>query len=286
MFCRSNRKTKRNRNLLYYCGSFFLPALILLQSSLLFSQVADFQPGELEKIDVVENLGDTIPLDLEFTNDKGRTFQLADYFNQDKPVIIVLAYYNCPMLCSLVLNGLTTAAQDIDFKPGKDYTILTISIAPDETVELAAAKKKNYIEALGIPGADAGWHFCVGDSSQSRALANALGFKYYWDEKQQQWAHPAVLHFLSPKGKITRYLYGLQYKPQDVRLGLLEASQGKIGTTIDRIVLYCFHYNPDSKGYAVVATNVMKIGGLITVVLLGIFLGILWMRNRVIKQSV
>jgi protein SCO1/2 len=257
--------------------------MILLSSIPANAQVANFTPQELEKIDVIEHLGETIPLDITFTNDKGETFQLGDYFYQGKPVIIVLAYYNCPMLCSLVLNGLSAAAKQIDFKPPQDYTILTISIDPTETFELAAAKKKNYIEALGIEGADAGWHFCVGDSASSRTLADALGFQYYWDDKQEQWAHPAVLHFLSPDGMITRYLYGLSYKQQDLRLSLLEASQGRIGTTIDKIILYCFHYDPDSKGYVVFAGNVMRIGGLITVLLLAIFLGILFIRYRVIN---
>ena len=269
----------------FHCGFFLAMILLLLNAVPGFAQVADYTPEELKKIDVVEKLGETIPLDLVFTKDDGEQFQLKEFFHQDKPVVIVLAYYNCPMLCSLVLNGLTGAAQQIDFKPGEDYTILTISIAPDETAELAAAKKKTYMQALGIPGADAGWRFCVGDSSQSGALAEALGFKYFWDEKREEWAHPAVLHFLSKDGMITRYLYGLQYKPQDLRLGLLEASQGKIGTTIDRIVLYCFHYDPNSKGYVVFATNVMKLGGVATVIILGLFLGILWVRYRVHKPA-
>lgn len=274
----------RNRNPHTNCGFFFLAGLVFILSMNSIAQVANFQPDELSKIDVVEHLGETIPLDLTFTNDQGEEFQLGDYFSQGKPVIIVLAYYNCPMLCSLVLNGLSDAAKQIDFVPGKDYTILTISIAPTETVELAAAKKINYIEALGIDGADAGWHFCVGDSTQSRALANALGFKYYWDAEQEQWAHPAVLHFLSPNGMITRYLYGLSYQSQDLRLSLLEASQGKIGSTLDKIVLYCFHYDPDAKGYVVFAGNVMKVGGILTVIILAIFLGILFIRYRVINQ--
>lgn len=273
------RARRMHRN--HCCGFFFWIGLVFFHIATAFSQVADFAPDELKKIDVVEKLGETIPLDLTFTKDNGEEFTLDWFFHQNKPVVIVLAYYNCPMLCSLVLNGLTEAARGIDYKPGEDYTILTISIAPDETAELAAAKKKNYIQALGIPAADAGWFFCVGDSSQSCALADALGFKYFWDEERKEWAHPAVLHFLSKEGKITRYLYGLQYKPQDFRLGLLEASQGKIGTTIDRIVLYCFHYDANSEGYVVLASNVMKLGGLVTVIILSIFLGILWLRHRV-----
>ncbi len=273
----------RNRNPQQSCGFFFLIGFILIFATSSLAQVASYRPDELAKIDVIEHLGENIPLDLTFTNDKGEVFQLEKYFFQSKPVIIVLAYYNCPMLCSLVLNGLSDAAKQIDFRPGEDYTILTISIDPRETFELAAAKKKNYIEALDIEGADAGWYFCVGDSTQSQALAKALGFQYYWEVDQEQWAHPAVLHFISPDGMITRYLYGLSYQQQDFRLGLLEASQGKIGTTIDKIVLYCFHYDPDAKGYVVFAGNVMKIAGLLTVLILAIFLGILFIRYRVIN---
>ena len=279
------QKLSPNRMCPLTCGFFLLALIAWCIPSVGISQVADFRPEELQKIDVEEKLGQTIPMDLVFTKDDGEQFQLGEFFNQDKPVIIMLAYYNCPMLCSLILNGMTDVAQQVDFKPGEDYTILTISIEPTETVELAAAKKKNYIEALGIPGAEAGWHFCVGDSSQSRALADAVGFKYYWDDEQGQWAHPAVLNIFTEAGVISRYLYGLQYKPQDLRLALLEASRGKIGNSIDRVILYCFHYDPDAEGYVVFANNVMKLGGLATVIILVIFLGILWTRYKVINPS-
>ena len=278
-------KCSTNRNRSGTCGFFLSVLLVFSMLAPGFGQVAEFQPQQLEKIDVDEHLGEFVPMDLVFTKDNGEQFQLGEFFNRGKPVIIVLAYYNCPMLCSLILNGMTEVARELDFIPGEDYTILTISIEPKETAELAAAKKKSYIEALGIPGAESGWFFCVGDSSQSKALADALGFKYYWDEEQDLWAHPAVLNILTEKGKISRYLYGLEYKPQNLRLALLEASEGKIGNSIDRIILYCYHYDPNSDGYVVFAQNVMKLGGVATVIILMIFLGILWTRYKVIHPG-
>lgn len=263
----------------------FVLIFILLYAAAANAQVANYNPQELRKIDIVEHLGRKIPLDLTFTNDKGETLPLSEYFNKGKPVIIVLAYYDCPMLCTLVLNGLADAAKAIPFLPGKDYTILTISIDPTETAKLAASKKKNYIENIGKPGIDDGWMFFVGKESQSKKLADALGFKYYYIPEKKQYAHPAVLHVLTQDGRISRYLYGIQYKPNDLRLSLLEASRGKIGNTIDRLLLYCYHYDPDAKGYSLFAGNVMRIGGLATVGILVIFLGGLWMTGRRKKNT-
>ena len=274
----------KGRTLKSKCGLLLFCAM-MFQSSLLSTQVANFEPPELQQIDVIEKLGEIIPLNFQFTNSDSAQITLQEIFDNNKPVIIVLAYYNCPMLCSLVLNGLTESAKAIDLMLGEDYMILTISIEPTDTPDLAAAKKESYIKELSRPGSEAGWLFFVADSADSRGLADALGFQYYWDEKQAQWAHPAVLHVMTPEGTISRYLYGLSFKPNDLRLSLLEASRGKIGSTIDRILLYCYHYDPDSKGYVVFAGNVMRLGGLLTVLLLGSFLGILVVRYRVIISS-
>jgi protein SCO1 len=278
------RIMNKGRTLKSKCGLLLFCAM-MFQSSLLSTQVANFEPPELQQIDVIEKLGEIIPLNFQFTNSDSAQITLQEIFDNNKPVIIVLAYYNCPMLCSLVLNGLTESAKAIDLMLGEDYMILTISIEPTETPDLAAAKKESYIKELSRPGSEAGWLFFVADSADSRGLADALGFQYYWDEKQAQWAHPAVLHVMTPEGTISRYLYGLSFKPNDLRLSLLEASRGKIGSTIDRILLYCYHYDPDSKGYVVFAGNVMRLGGLLTVLLLGSFLGILVVRYRVIISS-
>lgn len=258
--------------------------LLFFSFSTSIGQVAGYQPPELQKIDVVEKTGQTIPLDLVFTNDSGKQVTLSDYFNQGKPVVLVLAYYNCPMLCSLILNGLTEAAKQVSLEPGKDYTILTISIDPTETYDLAAAKKKNYMAQLSILDRPEGWTFFVGEKSQSKALADSLGFLYYYDEKKQEYAHPAVLHVLTGEGQISRYLYGIEFKPNDLKISLLEAAKGKIGNSFDKILLYCFHYDPDSKGYVVFAGNVMKLGGLLTIVILGLFLGLLWSKETLFKK--
>lgn len=249
------------------------------------AQVVQDSLPELRKIDVVEHLGEMVPLNLIFTNDAGEKVQLGDYFHQGKPVILVLAYYTCPMLCTMVLNGVSDAVKGLQWLPGKEFQILTVSIDPSETPELAAGKKTRYLDNLGKKGIENGWRFFVGAEDQSKALADAVGFQYYWDEEQKMYAHPAVVTILTEEGKISRYLYGLEYKSQDVRLALLEASQGKIGNTIDRLILYCYHYDPTSKGYVAMAGRIMRVGGGITLIVLALVIGTLWARERVKKTA-
>ena len=254
--------------------------IILLLSGQVLGQVVLDKQKDLDRIDVVEHLGDTIPLSLAFTDDNGNPVHLSDYFNQGKPVIMVLGYYQCPMLCNLVFNGVAEGLKQLEWVPGEKFRVVTVSIDPEESPVLAAAKKENYLKSIGKPVGDSAWAFLVGPKDQSEALANALGFKYFYDAKRDQYAHPAVVFVLTDKGKISRYLYGVEFKEQDLRLSLLEASKGGIGNTLDRIVLYCFHYDPDEGSYAVVAGNVMKLGGLVTVVVIGVFLLLLWMGER------
>lgn len=244
------------------------------------AQIVRDQPAELMAIDVEEHLGDTVPLELIFTDETGRTATLGEFLLADKPNMIVLGYYQCPMLCNLVFNGLADGVNDLGWPLAERYNILSISIAPDETPELAAAKKRNYAKTVTDSGFNSGWLFLTGSADQSKALADAIGFKYYWDESTEQWAHPALVTLLAPDGTISRYLYGIQFEERDLRLGLVEASQGKVGSTIDRIILYCFHYDPDAGGYVVLAGNVMKLGGLVTLALLGGLILLLWMRER------
>jgi len=235
---------------------------------------------DLQKIDVEEHLGENIPLDLHFTDDTGKEVVLGQYFNQGKPVVIMLGYYSCPMLCNLVMNGIADVSKKLTMLPGKDFQIVSVSIDPKETDVLAAAKKTNYLNSIGKPGIENGWMFLTGAGDQSKALADAIGFKYYYVKERDEYAHPAVLAVLTPEGKISRYLYGIDYKQFDVRLALLEASEGKVGSTIDRIVLYCYHYDPASGSYTLFANNVMRLGGLISLVLLVFFLGLLWLREH------
>lgn len=249
-------------------------------------QIADYNPPELREIDVIEHSGDMIPLDLVFANEYGDTVRLDDYFNQGKPVILTLAYYECPMLCTLVLNGMSDGVRGLGWPPGDKFGMITVSIDPRESPELAAGKKKTYLDNLSLPMKDDGWAFLVGEESQSKALADAIGFKYFYDEKTKQYAHPAAAYVITEDGRISRYLYGIEYKPRDLKLALMEASEGKIGSTIDRIILYCFHYDPEAGGYVVFAANVMKLGGGLTLLSLVIFLGVMWMRERRKKTAV
>lgn len=233
----------------------------------------------LQGIDVEEHLGDTIPLDVRLVSDAGDSVTIGQYFGDKKPAVLVMAYYTCPMLCNLVLNGVSDAMGAMPLVPGKDYRVLTVSIDPRDSVALAAAKKKNYLADLNRPGADTGWTYFVTTADESKRLANAIGFKYYYVEDKGQYAHPAVITVVSPTGVVSRYLYGIKFNPRDLRLALVEASEGKIGTTVDRILLYCYHYDPDAGGYTLLAFNVMKLGGVLTLVLLGFFLGIFWIRE-------
>lgn len=261
-----------------------LAVLLFIETLLLGTQGSaqkiQENPKDLSKIDVVEQLGKQIPLDLTFVNDVGDTVPLSNYFNDGKPVILDLAYYTCPMLCNLVLNGINEGISKLDWLPGNEYRVLTISFDPRDSVSLAAAKKANYLKALNRPGAEKGWTFFVDYQSHAKALAEAVGFEYFWDEDNKQYAHPAVIYILTPEGKISRYLYGITYNEKDLRLGLLEASDGKIGSTVDRILLYCYHYDPEAKGYVMFAGNVMRLGGVITLVLLALLIGILWMKEK------
>ena len=257
----------------------FIAALIF-SSSYSSAQVADYKPSELQKADIEEHLGQKIPLNLTFTNDTGQKEEIGDYFHQGRPVIIVMAYYSCPMLCTFVLNGVSTAIRQSDWIAGRDYQVLTVSIDTMENSEMAATKKASLIQGINRPGVEDGWRFFVGDGKNVPALANALGFHYYYDQDQKMYAHPTAIFVLTEDGTISRYLYGIEYKKQDVRLALLEASQGKIGNTIDRLLLYCYHYDPNAKGYVLFAQNLMKLGGLLTVMIMAAFWGIFWTKEH------
>ena len=248
-------------------------------------QTIEKDPAELRGIDIEEHLNETIPLDFHYIDDHGDSVTLEKYFNQNKPVILIMGYYSCPMLCGLVMNGVSKAAKQIPLTFGKDYQIVSVSIDTAETDLIASAKKEEHLKQIGVPENSDGWMFLTGEGSQSRGLADAIGFKYYYDAKKGMYAHAAVLTILTEDGKISRYLYGIEYNPNDLRLALLEAAQGKVGNTIDRIILYCYHYDPTEGGYVIFAGNVMKIGGLLTLLILGGFIGLLWRRDKRKKRN-
>jgi protein SCO1 len=237
-------------------------------------------PKELEGVGVDEKLGASLPRGLAFVDDTGAAVTLGTYLGRGKPAILTLNYYECPMLCTLQLNGLVDALRELDWAPGRDFEIVTVSINPLETPRLAAAKKKSYLESLGRPGAEAGWHFLTGRQPEIAALADAVGFRYRYNEERKEYTHASVLTMLTPDARVARYLYGVMLEPKTVRLGLTEAGQGHLGSTGDRFLLMCFHYDADAGRYVVAAGRLMRLGGGCTALVLGVWLGGWWWRER------
>lgn len=236
-------------------------------------------PPQLQGVGVDEHLGAQIPLDLTFVNESGAPVQLTSLFADKLPVILTLNYSNCPMLCSLQLSGLTDSLKQIDFKLGEGYRVITISIDPAETPATAHRTQARYLHQYGHPERTAAWHFLTGSEQNIRALAGAVGFNYKYDANQKQYYHAASIAIASPRGQLMRYLYGVEYPPKTLRLGLLEASQGTIGTTVDKLILFCSAYNPKSGTYAAVASRIVTVGGLVILLVLAVFLLILWQRE-------
>lgn len=254
--------------------------MFLAQSHATAQGAPDQVPAELEGIDLVDRSGETVPADIALIDESGQTVRLGAFFNHEQPILIQLVYYSCPMLCTQVLNGYLAAAKKLDWIPGRDYTVVTVSFDPRDTAALAAGKKATHVAELGKPEAAAGWHFLVGDSTETRRLADALGFSYRYDPIGKIYAHPAGMFVLTPEGTISRTLYGIEFSPKDLRLSLTEASQGRLGTPLDKFLMYCYQYDPKTHKYALVAMNVMKAGGLVTLIVLGALLGALWARER------
>ncbi len=249
------------------------------------SAPANVLPKQLETVDVEEHLGEMLPLDVKLKDHEGNDVLLGDYFKSGRPVVLNLVYYGCPMLCGLVLNGLAKGVGKLEYLPGKEFEVVTISIDPEENSELAAQKRASILEEAKREDAGEGWVFHTAEESEVRRLADALGFQYHWVEKEQQWAHPAVIFIASPEGKISRYLYGIEFPPGNLKLALLDASQGKVGSTIDRLLLFCYHFDDDSKEYVLFAQRLMRAGGAVTLVGLGAFLLINRRRNASRKSK-
>jgi len=233
-------------------------------------------PRQLESVEVHEHLGAQVPAGLGFKDEHGRAVTLGQYFDGKHPVILTFNYSNCPMLCSLMLNGLVQGLKQLGYTPGKEFRIVTVSIDHDETPDKALKTQHRYLTEYGRPEAADGWHFLTGSEASVKAYAQALGFGYAYDEARKEYAHPSAMAVASPDGHVVRYLYGIEYPPSKLKLALLEAAQGKIGNPFDRLVLYCFHYDATEGRYAPIAANVMRVGGAISVVLLGAFLTVLW----------
>jgi protein SCO1/2 len=232
-------------------------------------------PRSLQKVGFDQKLNEEIPLDLVFRDENGSEVALADYFGHGKPVILVLAYYRCPMLCTEVLNGLVRALLEVSLQMGKDYDVLTVSFDAREKPDIAAAKKKTYVERYGRPGAEVGWHFLTGEQDAIDGLTQAVGFHYSYDPTKDQFAHASGIMVLTPTGRISRYFYDVQFSPRDLRLGLVEASNNKIGSPVDQVLLFCFHYDPTEGKYGPAVMNFVRLGGVVTVI--GIIGMVIWL---------
>jgi protein SCO1 len=262
-------------------GACWVP-LIMLLLFLSPSRQASAQtvlPQILRNVGFDQRLNEQVPLDLPFTDDEGERVKLGKYF-EGKPVILVLAYYRCPMLCTQVLNGLVQGLRDMPFTIGKEFRVVTVSFDPNETTDMAAAKKRTYLHSYGKPEAAEGWHFLTGDQQSITRLTRAVGFRYAYDATSDQFAHAAGIVILTPTGKISRYFYDVHYSGRDLRLGLVEASRNKIGSPIDQILLFCFHYDPTAGKYGATIMNFVRAGGVLTVVGLGVMFGLLLRGER------
>jgi protein SCO1 len=225
-------------------------------------------PRILREVGFDQHLGDTVPLDAVFRDESGRAVKLGDYFGR-RPVVLSLAYYGCPMLCTVTLNGLASALDVLAFDPGRDFEVVTVSFEPKETPELAAAKKAAYLRRYKRPGAAGAWHFLTGDAAAIRRLTGAVGFRYAWDERTKQYAHASGVMVLTADGRLARYLYGVEYAPKDLRFAIVEASQGRILSPVDRLLLYCYHYDPELGRYGKSVMAILRVAAVLTLGALG-----------------
>ena len=246
------------------------------------AQSQNQKPRVLVDVGIDQKLNNQVPLNLSFRDETGETVQLSKFFGA-KPVILAMVYYECPMLCTQVLNGLLTSLKGVPLDVGKQFNLVTVSINPRETSGLAANKKRVYIGLYGRPGATEGWHFLTGDDAPIKALAQSVGFRYAYDTDSDQFAHATGIMVLTPQGKISRYFYGIDYAARDLRLSLVEASNNKIGSPVDQILLYCYHYDPTTGKYGLVIANVMRLAALATILIMGTFLLTMFRRERQTK---
>ena len=235
-------------------------------------------PAALQGVGITQKLDQQIPLNLEFKDESGRPVPLGSFFH-GKPVLLALVYYRCPMLCTQILNGVASSLKAVSFDPGRDFEVVSVSFDPKDTPELAAAKKVSYLRRYGRPNTVNGWHFLTGDPANIKALTDAVGFHYKYDAASDQFAHASGIMILTPEGRLSRYFYGVEFAPRDVRLGLVEASANKIGNPVDEALLFCFHYDPVSGKYGAVAINLLRATGAGFALIGGAFLFFAWRRE-------
>jgi protein SCO1 len=243
------------------------------------------RPSPLTDVTIEQKLNSQLPLDAAFRDENGQPVKLGDYFHSGRPVVLALVYYDCPMLCTQILNGMVRAAKVLNFTPGKDYEVLAISFDARETPKQALAKKAVYMKDFGRPETAGGWHFLTGEQNSIKRVTDAVGFRYKWDVYTATFAHASAIYVLTPDGKLSKYFYGIEYSPKDMRLGLVEASQNKIGTAVDQILLFCYHFDPTSAKYTFLAMGILRAAGAATVLMLGGFVFIMLRRDSRQKGS-
>jgi len=258
----------------------FLWMGLLLQGLPAAGQTTGTLPPIFDGVGIDEQRSERVPADLAFLDETGAPVTIGSYLNTGKPVVLNFVYHSCPMLCNLVLDGLTKTLKELAWVPGDEFEVLTVSFSPTETPELAARQKVRYVRATGKAEAEAGWHFLTGSQASIEALTAAVGYRFKWVEDAQEYAHPSALIFLSSEGVVTRYLHGMDFPARNVRNALVEASEGTVGTTVDQLILYCFQYDPTANSYVPHAVNLMKLGGLLTILVLGLALTVLWRREK------
>jgi len=238
------------------------------------------RPQILSQVGIDQHLNQALPLDLHFRDESGKDVRLGDYFGK-RPVILSLVYYRCPMLCGEVLNGLTSSLNILSFDLGRDYEIVTVSIDPRETPDVAAKMKATYLRRYNrhTPEAENGWHFLTGSQDQISQLAKAVGFRYVYDPRIDQYAHASGIQLVTPDARLSQYYYGIEYFPKDIRLGLIEASKNHIGTVVDQLILYCYHYDPTTGHYGAIVMRILRLSGIATVLLLGGFIFVMVRRD-------
>jgi protein SCO1/2 len=271
-----------------------LAILLTLASSQAMSQAmtkgimsppSNVRPPYLQNVGIEQHLDGQVPPDLAFVDDTGRPVKLGEFFGK-KPLILNLVYYNCTILCGEVLAGLTGAMKLMKFDVGNEFDVVTVSFNPQETPAIAAAKKQDYLKRYGRPGAASGWHFLTGPAESINALTNAVGFQYQYDPKLNQFAHATAIMVLTPQGRISRYFYGVDFPPKDLRMGLVEASQGKIGNAVDQVLLYCYHYDPATGKYGAIVSNMLRLGAGFTILMLGLLLFILFRLEKLAPRRI
>lgn len=240
---------------------------------------ASVQPEILRSVGIDQKLNEQLPLEANFRDENGQTVALQKFFGE-KPVVIALVYYECPMLCTQVLNGLTEALRPLSFNVGDQFEVVTVSFDHRETPELATAKKKVYLEKYNRSGAENGWHFLTGDSLAIQQLTEAIGFRYKYDSFTKQYAHASAIVVATPQGKLARYFFGIEYPTRDLRFALIEAAENRIGSVVDQVLMYCFHYDPTTGKYSLAVLNVLRVAGVATVLALGTFMLVMLRRER------